>query len=174
MKIILEGICVFRWGADLLQTLHPISILCPGAVLWASRECAHLDAHMGVVGVSSGPQVLASSLGSQEVAQEFGAVLEVVTTHTPLPGLPAFQAGGVITGTALHAPSTAGPGQRMGEGSCRHCIQEGCLLETCARHQNASGEKEALQRLSEDRRGASHTMALKPKYTSGVNLAVRA
>lgn len=49
---------------------------CLGTVLWAvGRVFAHLDAHVGVVGVSSRPQVLASSLGPQEVTEELGAVL---------------------------------------------------------------------------------------------------
>lgn len=112
---------------------------CLSTILWAvGRVSAHLDAHVGVVSVSSCPQVLTSSLGPQEVAEELGAVLQIVTTHPPLPGLPALQAWGVITGATFHAPSTAGSGQRMREGSCRHCIQEGSLLEACA------GEKEAI------------------------------
>lgn len=41
----------------------------PGMALWAvGRVFTHLDAHVGVVGVGSGSQVLASSLGPQEVA----------------------------------------------------------------------------------------------------------
>lgn len=51
---------------------------------------AHLDAHVGVMSICLCPQVFAFSLGPQEVAQELGAVLEVVATHTPLPGLPAL------------------------------------------------------------------------------------
>lgn len=111
---------------------------CLSTILRAvGRVFAHLDAHMGVVGVSSRPQVLASSLGPQEVAEELGAVLQIVATHPPLPGLPALQAWGIIAGTTFHAPSTAGSGQRMREGSRRHCVEEGRLLEACA------GEKEA-------------------------------
>lgn len=113
---------------------------CLSTILRAvGRVFAYLDAHVGVVGVSSSPQVLASSLGPQEVTEEFGAVLEIVTTHTPLPGLPALQAWGVITGATFHAPSTAGSGQCMREGSCRHCIQEGRLLEACAGKKRSSG-----------------------------------
>lgn len=114
---------------------------------------------MGVVGVSSRPQILASSLRPQEVAEELGAVLQVVTTHAPLPGLPALQAWGVIAGATLHAPSTAGPGQRMCEGSCRHRVQEGCLLEACA------GGK-AAQRPSE---GGSFAVFIADKLTQCEN-----
>lgn len=85
---------------------------------------------MGVVGVCPRPQVFASSLGPQKVVQELGAILEVVTTHTPLPGLPALEARGVITGAPLHAASAAGPGQSVRKGGCGHRIQEGRLLET--------------------------------------------
>ena len=87
---------------------------------------------MGVVGVCPRPQVFASSLGPQKVVQELGAILEVVTTHTPLPGLPALEARGVITGAPLHAASAAGPGQSVRKGGCGHRIQEGRLLETWA------------------------------------------
>lgn len=90
--------------------------------LWATQERAHLDAHVGVVGVCPGPQVFASSLGPQEVAQKLGAVLEVVAAHAPLPGLPALQAWGVIAGAALHASGAASPGQRVGEGSRGHRV----------------------------------------------------
>lgn len=119
MKFILPSlsswlfICFRGWGAGLLQALLPGSApLWEGAV--GSRGHAHLDAHVGVVGVCPCPQVLVSSLGPQEVAQKLGAVLEVVTTHAPLPGLPALQPRRVITGAALHAPSAAGPGQGVG------------------------------------------------------------
>lgn len=118
------------------------------AGLRATWVCAHLDAHVGVVGICPCPQVLASSLGPQEVAQELGAVLEVVAAHAPLPGLPALQAWRVIAGAALHAPSAAGPGQSVREGGRGHCIQEGCLLETWAGHRGIrEGGGEWAQRL---------------------------
>lgn len=104
----------------------------PGAL--AGR--AHLDAHVGVVSVCPCPQVFASSLGPQEVAQELGAVLEVVAAHAPLPGLPALQARRVVAGAALHAPGAAGPRQSVGEGGRGHRVQEGRLLETWAGEQN--------------------------------------
>lgn len=86
------------------------------------------------MGVRPRPEVFASSLGPQEVAQELGAVLEVVATHAPLPGLPTLQAGRVVAGAALHATGTAGPGQSVGEGGRGYRVQEGRLLKTWAGH----------------------------------------
>lgn len=97
---------------------------------------------MGVVGICPRPQIFASSLGPQEVVQELGAILEVVTTHAPLPGLPALEARGVITGAPLHAASAAGPGQSVREGGRGHRIQEGRLLETWAGPRDGIGREE--------------------------------
>lgn len=114
-----------------LETSLPSPALWLGRA-WVTRERAHLDAHVGVVGVYPCPQVFASSLGPQEVVQELGAVLEVVAAHAPLPGLPALQAWRVITGATLHAPGAAGPGQSVREGGRGHRVQESRLLETWA------------------------------------------
>lgn len=111
-----------------------------GEGLWSVREHAHLDAHVCVVGICPRPEVFASSLGPQEVAQELGAVLKVVATHAPLPGLPTLQAGRVVTGAALHATGTAGPGQGVGEGGRGYRVQEGRLLKAWAGHREGGGE----------------------------------
>jgi len=83
------------------------------------------------VDVHLGPQVFANPLLTQEFFQELGAVFEVVSTNAPLPGLAVLQVRGVITGAALHAPSTACSGQGVGEGCRGHCIEEGSFLKTC-------------------------------------------
>lgn len=68
LKFIPRHLCV-RGRA--LTSLRSAPCLCtlPSMALWAiGRGFTHLDAHVGVVGISSGSQVLASSLGPQEVA----------------------------------------------------------------------------------------------------------
>lgn len=112
-----------------------------------TQQCTHLDAHVGVMGIYPRPQVFASSLGPQEIVQELGAILEIVATHAPLPGLPALEARGVITRAPLHAASAAGPGQSVREGGRGHRIQEGRLLETWARGWDQEGEGEWAQGL---------------------------
>lgn len=67
----------------------------------------YLDAHICVMDVHLGPQIFPNLLLAQEILQEPDAILEVVTTHTPLPGFAVLQVRGIITGTALHSPSTA-------------------------------------------------------------------
>lgn len=78
--------------------------------------------------VHSGSQILARP-PAQELLDKLAAVLEVVSTATPLPSLTVFQVRGLITGTALHAPCTAGLGQCMGQARRRDGIEEGSLLE---------------------------------------------
>ena len=68
--------------------------------------------------------------------------LHWVCICTPLPGLPALEARGVITGAPLHAASAAGPGQSVREGGCGHRIQEGRLLETWAGPGGGIGREE--------------------------------
>lgn len=92
---------------------------------------SYLDAHVGVVDVHLGPQVFADPLLPQELFQELGAVLEVVPTDSPLPGLAILQAWGVVAGAALHAPGAARPRQRVRQGRRGHGVQEGCFLKTC-------------------------------------------
>lgn len=62
-----------------------------------------LDAHVGVVHINPGSQVLAGFPLPQEVLDKFNAVLEVVPTAAPLPRLFILQVRGLVTGAALHA-----------------------------------------------------------------------
>lgn len=155
------------WGAGhVLASYRPWSLALRPARegLWSVWEHAHLDAHMGVVGICPRPEVFASSLGPQEVAQELGAVLKVVATHAPLPSLPTLQAGRVVTGAALHAPGTAGPGQSVGECGRRYRVQEGCLLETWAGHREDPGGRRRVG--LETARGEQDEGAREPKDTA--------
>lgn len=83
-----------------------------------------MDVHLG-------PQVFANPLLTQEFFQELGAVFEVVSTNAPLPGLAVLQVWGVVTGAALHAPSTTRSGQGVSKSRRGHRIEEGSFLKTC-------------------------------------------
>lgn len=60
--------------------------------------------HIDIMGVDVGPQVLADPLLAQELLEELGAVLQIIPTDAPLPGLAVLQAGRVVARAALHAP----------------------------------------------------------------------
>lgn len=89
---------------------------------------ACLHTHEVVVEIHPGTQVLAGA-PSQELLNKLAAVLEVVTTAAPLPGLPVLQVRRFITGTPLHAAGAAGLGQSVRQAGRGDGIQEGCLLE---------------------------------------------
>lgn len=76
----------------------------------------HLHAHVSVVHVHAGTQVLIGAF-AQEVLDKLVAVLEVVATAAPLPGLSVLQVWGFIAGATLHPPSAA----RLGHGVSQAC-----------------------------------------------------
>lgn len=63
--------------------------------------------NIDIMGVNMGPQVLADPLLAQELFEELGAVLQIISTDTPLPSLAVLQAGRVVARAALHAPRAA-------------------------------------------------------------------
>lgn len=91
-----------------------------------------MDVHLG-------PQVFANPLLTQEFLQKLGAVFEVVSTNTPLPGLAVLQVRGVVAGATLHAPSAARAGQGVRESGGGHCVEEGSFLKTCTGEELGEG-----------------------------------
>lgn len=63
--------------------------------------------------IDVGPQVLVDTFLAQELFEELCAVLQIIPTDSPLPGLAMLQAGRVVARAALHAPRAAGFCQRV-------------------------------------------------------------
>lgn len=76
----------------------------------------HLHAHVSVVHVHAGTQVLVGAF-AQEVLDKLVAVLQVVSTAAPLPGLAVLQVWCFITGATLHPPGAT----RLGHGVSQAC-----------------------------------------------------
>lgn len=79
-------------------------------------KCSHVthpDAGVYIVCVDLSPQVLANPFLAQELLEEPGAVLQVVSTHSPLPRFTLLHAWSVVTCAALHTARTARFGQSV-------------------------------------------------------------
>lgn len=94
----------------------------------SSALSVYLHANIGVVHVHPGTEIFVGPL-AQEVLDKLVAVLKVVSTAAPLPGLAVLQVWGLVTGAALHAARAAGLGHGMGQASRGDGIQKGRLLE---------------------------------------------